>query len=385
MRRRIAVLGSTGSIGTNTLKVISGLKKNFEVIALSADSNIGLLSKQARIFHPKIISVGDIPLAKSIKASLPSGIKIVSGLDGLKEIVSRSDVELVVFAIGGSACAIPLLTAIEKKKKIALANKESLVSAGPLIMKLARENGVRIIPIDSEHSAIFQCLEGKREYLSKIYLTGSGGPLLNVPKNRFDRMSRKFILNHPKWKMGRKISVDSATMMNKGLEIIEAKHLFDIDKKSIEVLIHPEAVIHSMVELIDGTIFAQLGPPDMRMPIQYALTYPARVKNTREGMDFSGIKRLSFQKPDLERFPCLRLAREALAKGGTHLAALNVSDEEAVRNYLDGKIRFSDIPKIIEKVLGRHKNIAKGEPDMNDILGAEAWAREEARALCYRY
>lgn len=384
MKKRIAILGSTGSIGTNTLKVVSRLKDRFEVVALSADSNIKLLAKQSRIFHPMMVSVRDSRLAKEMETSIPARTKIVFGVEGLKEIVSRDDVETVVFATSGSSCLIPLMEAIKRKKKIALANKESLVSAGPILMKLARHNSVKIIPIDSEHSAIFQCLEGKRDSLSRIYLTGTGGPLLNVPTGRFDRMSRKFILKHPKWKMGRKISVDSATMMNKGLEIIEAKYLFDIDEGSIEVLIHPEAIIHSMVELVDGTILAQLGIPDMRIPIQYALTYPARVNSMPNRVNFSRIKKISFQKPDIQKFPCLKLARTALANGATHPAVLNASDEEVVKNYLDGRIRFSDIPRIVEKVLGRHKNTTDLEPSVGDILDAEEWARGEARRLCCR-
>lgn len=382
--KKIAVLGSTGSIGTNTLDVVSSLKEKFEVTALSADSNIKLLSKQSSIFHPKIVSVGDSHLAEMVKRLIPSKTRVVYGIDGLREIASRSDVELVVFAISGSSCLIPLMDAIRHRKEVALANKESLVSAGSILMRSAKENKVKIVPVDSEHSAIFQCLEGKENYLSRIYLTGSGGPLLNVPKSRFNKMSQKFILRHPKWRMGKKISVDSATMMNKGLEIIEARHLFDIEERFIDILIHPEAVIHSMVELVDGIILAQLGTPDMRTPIQYALTYPGRFKSMTKRLDFSKVKVLLLAKPDLDKFPCLRLARQALKDGGTHPAVLNASDEEVVKNYLDGKIRFSDIPKIIEKVLEHYKYMRADEPSIDDILNAEEWAREEARVLCYR-
>lgn len=382
MMNRIAILGSTGSIGVSTLDVISRLKDNFEVVAISADSNIKLLSEQAAKFHPKIVSVGDALLVKKAAKLLPSKTKIVFGLDGLSEIASRSDVDTVVAAISGTICLLPLIEAIRHRKKIALANKESLVSAGPLIMKLARANGVRMIPIDSEHSAIFQCLEGKANSLSKIYLTGSGGPLLNVPKTKFDKLSRKFVLNHPRWKMGRKISVDSATMMNKGLEIIEAKYLFGVDDEYIKVLIHPEAVIHSMVELTDGTVFAQLGVPDMRVPIQYALTFPQRAGNAIERLDFSKVKKLSFLEPDVKKFPCLELARCAAAAGGTAPSVLCASDEEVVKSYLGGDIKFTDIPRIIEKVISRHKNITEREPAIYDILEADRWAREEARSIC---
>lgn len=382
MMNRIAILGSTGSIGVSTLDVISRLKGSFEVVALSADSNIKLLSEQASKFHPKIVSVGDALLVKKVKKLLPPKTKIVCGLEGLSEIASRPDVDTVVAAISGTICLLPLIEAIRHRKKIALANKESLVSAGPLIMKLARANGVRMIPIDSEHSAIFQCLEGKANSLSKIYLTGSGGPLLNVPKTKFDKLSRKFVLNHPRWKMGRKISVDSATMMNKGLEIIEAKYLFGVDDNYIKVLIHPEAVIHSMVELTDGTVFAQLGVPDMRVPIQYALTFPQRAGNAIERLDFSKVEKLSFLEPDVKKFPCLELARRAASAGGTAPSVLCASDEEVVKSYLDGDIKFTDIPKVIEKVISRHKNITEREPAIYDILEADRWAREEARSIC---
>ncbi len=381
--KRIAVLGSTGSIGLNTLDVISRLKSSFDIIGLSADSNIKLLSRQARHFQPKIVSVGSGALIKQIKHALPSRTKIVSGVDGLRAIISRGDVDLVVFAISGSSCLIPLIDAIKNKKRIALANKESLVSAGSIIMSEAKKNKVQIIPIDSEHSAIFQCLDGKRSFLSKVYLTGSGGPLLNINEYKFDNLSRNFVLSHPKWKMGKKISVDSATMMNKGLEMIEAKYLFDIGEDAIEVLIHPEAIIHSMVELVDGTIFAQLGIPDMRIPIQYALTYPDRSRNTAKRIDFSKIRALSFLKPDFKKFPCLELARQASSAGGTAPGVLCAADEEAVKGYLDGKIRFSDISKIIAKVLRRHRNIMNGKnPTIDDIIEAEEWAKDETRAIC---
>jgi 1-deoxy-D-xylulose-5-phosphate reductoisomerase len=382
MTQRLAVLGSTGSIGVNTLDVITRLKDGFKVVALSADSNIKALAEQARKFHPDLICVGNESLAKKIKKSIPAGTRVLFGLDGLKEIVSTQGIDTVVAAISGTFCLIPLVEAVKHRKKIALANKEALVSAGPIIMKLAKANGVRIIPIDSEHSAIFQCLEGRAGSLSKIYLTGSGGPLLNVNRNKFSKLSKKDVLNHPKWKMGKKISVDSATMMNKGLEVIEAKYLFGVDDKYIEVLIHPEAVIHSMIELTDGSVFAQLGVPDMRLPIQYALTFPLRAGSAIERLDFTKIGKLEFFKPDLQKFPCLALARRAASAGGTAPGVLCASDEEAVKSYLEGDLKFTDIPKIIEKVLSRHKNITERELTIYDILEADRWAREEVRSIC---
>ena len=383
---RLAILGSTGSIGINTLKVISGLKGRFEVTALSAGSNVKLLAEQARRFRPKIIAIAEAPSVKEIKRSgLPPATKVVCGAEGLNEIVSRRDVDLVVFAISGSLCLVPLSSAIKAKKRIALANKESLVSAGSIIMDLAKKKNVTIVPVDSEHSAIFQCLASREGALRKIYLTGSGGPLLDVDRRRFDKLPRKFILNHPKWRMGRKISVDSATMMNKGLEIIEAMHLFSVDEKFIEVLVHPEAIIHSMVELVDGNVFAQAAVPDMRIPIQYALTYPERLAGSGVGrVDFSKQGSLTFRKPDSKKFPCLELAREAARSGPTAGAVLCAADEEAVTAYLNGSISFSRIPFVIEKVLNRHKIKSSASLTIDDILMADEWARIMARSLCYR-
>ncbi|MDP3804548.1 MAG: 1-deoxy-D-xylulose-5-phosphate reductoisomerase [Candidatus Omnitrophota bacterium] len=380
---RIAILGSTGSIGVNTLNVISKMKDGFKVMALSADSNLDLLSKQAFIFKPRFACIGTGILPRKVKRLMPARTKTVSGMEGLKEIVSRADIDLVVFAISGSACLVPLIEAIKNKKRIALANKESIVSAGEIIVKLAKKNGVKIIPVDSEHSAIFQCIDGRAGIVSKIYLTGSGGPLRNVDRHKFDSLSRDFILNHPKWKMGKKISVDSATMMNKGLEIIEAKVLFGLPQSRVEILIHPEAIVHSMVEFTDGAILAQLGTPDMRLPIQYALTYPDRKPSLVERVDFSKIKSLSFDKSDVEKFPSLRLARQAAEDGGTAPACLCAADEEAVNNFLAGAIKFSDIPRVIEKVLSRHDNINRRALTLDDVLAAEDWARQEARSICY--
>lgn len=383
MPKRIALLGSTGSIGVNTLKVAASLKEEIEIVALSADSNIKLLSEQAAVFKPRVICVRDGLLASKIKKTVSPRIEVLCGNSGLEDIVSRGGIDTVVFAISGSSCLRPLIRAIKSKKMIALANKEALVSAGSIIMRLAGRNKVSIVPIDSEHSAIFQCLEGKRDYLKKVYLTATGGPLLKIPRDKFDSMPARFVLNHPRWKMGKKISVDSATMMNKGLEIIEAKWLFGIDEDDIEVLIHPQAIIHSMIELIDGTLFAELSVPDMRLPIQYAITYPGRLKAEQENLNLSAVKNLSFEKPDLKKFPCLGLARLALKKGSVYPAILNAADEEAVKKYLEGRIKFSAIPRIIEKVLDRYNGSRVKEPLLKDIIDAEGWAREEASILCH--
>jgi 1-deoxy-D-xylulose-5-phosphate reductoisomerase len=379
---RVAVLGSTGSVGTNALDVISSLKGEFKVVGLSANANAKLLARQAALFKPKVVSVQDGRCAKVLERGAgPGGFKIVCGEDGLSEIATRADVDLVVFAISGSACLKPLLAAIEAGKTRARANKEAVVMAGEHVMSRSKANGARLIPVDSEHSAIFQCLEGGgRRYLKRIYLTSSGGPLLGVSKGRFDAFSPKRVLRHPKWRMGRKISVDSASLMNKGLEIIEARWLFDVDQDDIEVVIHPEAIIHSMVEFTDGVVMAEIARPDMRLPIQYALTYPARRPSLVKRLDFSDVGRLTFLKPDLKKFPCLTLAREALKKGYTYPAVLSAADEEAVSGYLAGKIRFTHIPVVIEKVLMRHAPVKAAGVD--EILEADAWARVEARRLC---
>ncbi|HPM42987.1 MAG TPA: 1-deoxy-D-xylulose-5-phosphate reductoisomerase [Candidatus Omnitrophota bacterium] len=381
--KRIAVLGSTGSIGVNTLEVIkSGLGDKYKVVALSADTNVKLLAEQSRIFRPDVIVIGRGASEIKARGVLPSNLKVLNGGDGLVEIAGRKDVDTVVFAISGTACLPPLVRAIKSGKEIALANKESLVSAGSIIMPLARKYGVRIIPIDSEHSAIFQCIDGKTDEISRIFLTASGGPLRTLPKKSFDRLSLDFILKHPKWKMGKKISVDSATMMNKGLEIIEAHHLFGIVEDRIDVLIHPEAIVHSMVGLVDGSVLAQMSNPDMRLPIQYALTYPDRRRSPVKAVDFCKLKHLSFLPPDTGKFPCLGLARRAIRVGGTMPAVLNAANEEAVRRYLEGAIKFSLIPKVIEKVISRHKVFHGRKPTLADVFTAEAWAKEEARSLC---
>ncbi|MCM8790532.1 MAG: 1-deoxy-D-xylulose-5-phosphate reductoisomerase [Candidatus Omnitrophica bacterium] len=381
-KKTVAILGSTGSIGINTLNVIRQSADRFRVVGLSADSNIGLLAKQAHDFRPKAVSVGRKSLVNRLKKAVPPGTLVLDGLGGLTEIACEKDTDIVVLAISGTVCLIPLIEAIKKGKAVALANKEALVSAGPLVKSLAQKHRAAMIPIDSEHSAIFQCINGKVSDVSKIYLTGSGGPLLDVPLNRFDRLSRKFILRHPRWRMGKKISVDSATMMNKGLEILEAKYLFGVAEKDIEVLIHPEAIVHSMVEFVDGSVLAQMAVADMRLPIQYALNFPLRARAIVERLDFIKIGALTFRKPDEVKFPCLGLARAAASSGGTAPAALCAADEEAVKCYLDGNIKFSRIAEIIEKVLSRHRNVKIDALSVKDILDTDRWAREEARSLC---
>jgi len=370
---RIAVLGSTGSIGTSGLDVIAKFPDRFKVCALSANTNVKLLKAQVERFRPEAICItGPSPHIR--------GHKVYKGSDGLCRMIEDVKVDTILIGIVGSSALLPILTALSKVKKIALANKEALVMAGGIIINKAAKNKVAVVPVDSEHSAIFQCIgSGNRKDLKKIFLTGSGGPLLKVEKSRFKDITVKQAINHPRWKMGKKISVDSATMMNKGLEVIEAHWLFNMDISDIEILIHPEAVVHSMVEFRDGAILAQLGPCDMRIPIQYALTYPDRFNSGIKSPEFSKIKNLSFYNPDFKKFPCMSLAYEAGKNSGTWPSALNASNEEAVREFIEGRIKFIDIPRVIEQVLGFHKGVKN--PCIEDILEADKWARVKTKEM----
>jgi len=376
--KRIAVLGSTGSIGQSTLGVARDLRDKFKVIALSTNSNIGILSQQIKLFHPKLVCIKDTNAALDLKSRIKlKKIKLFIGEDGLQELVRDKRIDRVLLAISGAGALMPLLKAIESGKDIALANKEALVIAGPLIMKKANAKKVKIIPVDSEQSAIWQCLEGEdKNKLKNIYLTASGGPFRETSKKCFKGISVKQVLKHPRWKMGPKITVDSATLMNKGLEVLEAIHLFGVGPEKIKTLIHPQAIVHSMVEFTDGVILAQLSITDMRIPIQYALTYPQRLTNKLPGIDFYKIKRLTFQEPDFDKFPCLGLAYRVARQGGTMPAVLNAANEVSVAEFLKNGLDFVSIAKVIEKVLNRHQN--KIAPDLDEILVADAWARLEA-------
>jgi len=378
--KKIAVLGSTGSIGVNTLKVISKLPKSeFRITALAANSNIRLLNEQIRKFRPNLVCVNNSEKASQLKKLVGlKSVAITKGLDGLERIVKSKDVDLVVMAISGNASLLPLIKAIEAGKTIALASKEPLVSAGRIVMQKAKQHRAQIIPVDSEHSAIFQCLAGRENTeLKKIYLTGSGGPFRTISKKEFNKFSPAKVIEHPKWKMGKKISVDSATLMNKGLEVIEAMHLFDVKAGQVEVLIHPEAIVHSMVELEDGAVMAQLALPDMRLPIQYALTFPRRMNGNLLNINFKHLNKLTFHPPNKSKFPCLDLAYEAAKTGGSMPAVLNAANEEAVAAFLKREIKFTDIPKLIEKVMRKHKLVR--DPDLYDTLHADSWSRNEAR------
>ena len=380
--KNLSILGSTGSIGCNVLKIVEMFPERFAVKALAAKRNISLLSEQIVRFHPEIAVVYDASTAVDLQNMLPpgAGVEVLYGEDGYKTAAAYPSVDMVVVSFVGASGLMPTLAAIEAGKNIALANKETLVMAGEIVVKKAAVNGSKILPIDSEHSAIFQCISGNRhEDLDKIFLTASGGPFLNLPRNEFRAINPEAALNHPTWRMGKKISVDSATLMNKGLEIIEAKRLFNISQKMIEVVIHPQSVIHSMVSFKDGTVMAQLGIPDMKGAIAYALSYPERLGLEQPLPDFVSIGALTFEKPDFEKFPCLGLAYQACETDGTLPAVLNAANEAAVEAFLGKRISFLKIPEVIRETMDQHTVIA--DPTLQDILRADRWAREQAQAL----
>ncbi|HOQ16490.1 MAG TPA: 1-deoxy-D-xylulose-5-phosphate reductoisomerase [Defluviitaleaceae bacterium] len=372
--KAISILGSTGSIGTQTLDVVRNLG-NIEVKALSTNKNIDLLEKQIEEFHPKKVAVMDDEKAYELKKRIGSKIEVLKGLEGLCEIAEMDETDTVVTSVVGVIGLIPTFKAIQKKKNIALANKETLVTAGKIIMEEAKKNNVSIYPVDSEHSAIFQCLQGNaHNKISRIILTASGGPFRGKSLKELEMVTVEEALKHPNWEMGAKITIDSATMMNKGLEVIEAKWLFDVELNQIEVLVHPQSIIHSMVEFEDGSIMAQMGEPDMRLPIQYALTYPKRITNNWPRINFRQRNMLSFEEVDLSVFKCLQLAYDALKIGGTMPAVLNAANEVAVDKFLKKEINFLDIAKIIEATMEKHELIKN--PSLSDILDVDQWARK---------
>lgn len=373
--KNIAILGSTGSIGTQTLDIV---RKNddLNVVALSANSNVKLLDEQIREFNPKVVCVYDEEKAKELKNLVSDmDVKIVAGMDGLIEISEMKEAETVVTAVVGMIGIRPTIAAIKAGKDIALANKETLVTAGHIIIPLAKEYNVNIYPVDSEHSAIFQCLNGeKRSQVEKIILTASGGPFRGKTIADLQNVTVEDALKHPNWAMGKKITIDSSTMVNKGLEVIEAKWLFDVDFDHIQVLIQPQSLIHSMVEFKDGSVMAQLGTPDMRLPIQYALYYPERKFLDGKRVNFYEISSITFEKPDMENFRALKLAFDAGRMGGSMPVVFNAANEQAVSMFLDRKIKYLDIVDIIEFAMNNHKHIAN--PDVDEILEAENWTYE---------
>lgn len=375
--KRITILGSTGSIGTQTLDVVRKNKDKFEVVAISANSSVDLLLEQILEFNPKYVAVYNEESANKLKNMIPNNIdiEVLSSMEGLVKICQLKEVDIVLTAVVGMIGLVPTMAAIKAKKTIALANKETLVTAGEIVMEEAKKNNVDILPVDSEHSAIFQCLSGERKKdVEKIILTASGGPFRGKSKEELINVTKNQALKHPNWDMGRKISIDSSTLMNKGLEVIEAKWLFDVDVEDIDIVVHPQSIIHSMVSFKDSSVMAQLGCPDMRLPIEYALTYPGRSETDFERLDLAKIATLTFEKPDMETFPCLQLAFKVLKLGGTYPTVLNAANEVLVNEFLDDKIGFYDIPYYIERSLEQHNN--RSNPTLEDILEVDKETRE---------
>lgn len=371
--KKLAVLGSTGSIGRQTLDIVRAMPERFKVIGLAAGSNLALLYAQAQEIKPQFISYADNGQTNLKSRFADLGFRYLS----LKQMAAHPDVDIVVIATSGVVAIDAVLAAVKAGKTIALANKESLVTAGEIIVKEAKKTKAHILPIDSEHSAIFQCLNGEKQAPRRIILTASGGPFLNYSLKQMASITVAQALAHPSWKMGKKVTIDSATLMNKGLEVIEAHWLFGIPVADVKVLVHPQSIVHSMVEFVDGSVKAQLSCPDMRLPIQYALSYPDRFDNAAlPRLDWSDFADLTFRQPDMTKFPCLRLAIDAGIKGGTYPAVLCAVDEVAVDHFLKKKIRFMDIPRIVEKVLDKHSG--KSHPSLDDIKAADGWARETA-------
>lgn len=378
--KKVFILGSTGSIGVNSLNVLDMLQDDFEVQVLTVNSNTELLQKQIKKFKPKVVVVKDRKSADKFKSDVPSGIKLYTGEEGLIEAAANCEYDIFIGAMVGFAGLSPTIEAIKRGKRIALANKETLVVAGEYVTNLCRENQAEILPVDSEHSAIYQCLVGENlDEVEKIVLTASGGPFLNKDKSFFDVATIDQALDHPNWKMGNKITIDSATMMNKGLEVIEAKWLFGLPQEKIDVVIHPQSIIHSMVQFEDGSIKAQLGLPDMKLPIQYALTFPKRMKNHFARTDLAKIGSLTFITPDYKKFECLKLAFNALSTGGTAPCVLNAANEIAVDKFLNNEIKFSHIPKMIDNALNKFEG--NGISDLETIFEYDKKTREYVRNL----
>ncbi|MFQ6677879.1 MAG: 1-deoxy-D-xylulose-5-phosphate reductoisomerase [Fidelibacterota bacterium] len=375
MLKRLSILGSTGSIGENTLNVCNNLGNRISIVYLTANKNADKLIKQANMYHPESIVIVENSLREYVKQNVPESIEVLSGRNGLLEIAGRDNIEIVMNGLVGSTGMEPTIRSLEAGVNVALSNKESLVMAGSLIESVKAKTGAKIFPVDSEHSAIWQCIAGEEQSdVRKIILTGSGGPFRTRDINTFSDISVKEALKHPNWDMGNKITIDSATMMNKGLEVIEAKWLFGLESNQIEIVVHPQSIIHSMVEFSDGSVKAQLGVPDMKIPIQYSLSYPRRVEASWETLDLVKIKNLTFEAPDYEKFPCIKLAFDALENGGSTPAVLNVANEQAVYQFLNNRIKFIDIPIIIERACAAHNWLAK--PTLEELLELELWTTD---------
>ena len=378
--KNVVLLGSTGSIGTSTVKVAEDLPDQVRLIGLAAGGNVGLLAEQTHLHHPSTISIADETLLPELSKCIPDTVEIYSGDEGLIHLATLPEADIVLIAIVGTAGLKPALAAIRAGKDIAVASKEILVMAGEIVMREARENGVKVLAVDSEHSAIFQCLDGKPvESIRSIWLTASGGPFRETPPEEFAEITVDQALKHPSWVMGRKITIDSATMFNKGLEMIEARWLFGVEMDCVKVVVHPQSVVHSLVEYVDGSMIAQMSTPDMCLPIQYALTHPERMANQRVQTNLASIGTLQFEEPDSERFPALDLARRAGEVCGTLPAVFNAANEVAVDAFCEGKLSFLGITKLVSDVMDQHQVIT--QPDLTQILESDQWARRHAAVL----
>lgn len=381
--KNISILGSTGSIGTQALEVVSQNSEALNIVGLTTNTRIDLLEKQIEAYGPRLVCVMDGDAALVLEKQLQkkgSGVEVVTGLAGLIAVSTASENDLLLTAVSGMIGLQPTLAAIHAGIDIALANKETLVAGGQLVIDAVAAAGVSLLPVDSEHSAIFQCLMGnKHEEIDRIIITASGGPFRGQSREQLQSVSLAQALKHPNWSMGKKITIDSATLMNKGLEVIEAKWLFNLESDQIDVVVHPQSIIHSMVEFIDHSTIAQLGMPDMALPIQIAFFYPDRIANNRQALDFNQVRELSFEEPDRQAFPCLQLAYDALDIGGTMACVLNAANEIAVARFLNQEIHFLDIPRINQLVMEKHQVIAR--PNLEDVLVVDAWARELALSI----
>lgn len=376
---KLAILGSTGSIGRQALEVAGLHPDRLQVVAVAAFDEVLVLAEQAVRFNCQYVGLANEDGCERLRALLPDSIEVFAGHEGVCYLSSLPEIDVVLVAISGAAGIMPTVSAIRAGKRVALATKEVLVAAGDQVMKLAQTSGTDIIPVDSEHSAVFQCLRDERRYLKNIWLTASGGPFRGYSKSQLNNVTPQMALAHPNWSMGPKITVDSATLVNKGLEVIEAHHLFNVDYDRIKVVIHPQSRIHSLVEFIDGSFLAHMGVADMRIPIQYAVSYPERWASFDLSLDLCSMGNLSFEPPDLDTFKGLALALEAGKTGGTMPAVMNAVNEEAVKFFLQGRIGFNDIPKLIERIMEQHRTVVN--PDLNDILAADSWARVECQAI----
>ncbi len=377
--KQIAILGSTGSIGCNTLRVVEAFKDEFSVAALGAGANIELLTQQIEQFRPRLVSVGNESHAETLRLELKKrnvpAPKIALGVEGLCEVATVDGAEIVIGAVVGALGLLPTYRALELGRRVALANKETLVVAGELMTRAAEKSGAELLPVDSEHNALHQCLRGERRHeLKRLILTASGGPFRNASKEEIELATPAQALKHPTWRMGAKITIDSATLMNKGLEVIEARWLFNCSADEIDIVVHPQSVIHSMIEMVDGSIIAQLGVTDMRHAIQYALTYPDRRPSQLPALDLAALSKLEFFPPDTNKFPCVKLAYRALRTGGTLPAVLNAANEVAVAAFLDEKIRFGDISRLIEAACNAHTT--QPAENLETVLAADRWARD---------